>query len=161
MDEQGIQLLEDLLCQQIMFYDDLVHYLHKEREALIHIDLDGLWGISEKKEEVCRKLKSIQDEISSLVKPMLAQGSHALEDIGGLMPGKSRVVFHKLYITLAGLEREVQTLRQENMTFVKDSLRFLDDMISIITGEGNLDRIYNNRCEIYKSGKTIFLSKEA
>ena len=160
MDDNNIQLLKELLYQQIMLYSDLVDCFQKERELLMNIDLDQLWAISKEKEETCSKVKSVQEKIVSSVKLWLDRKSFNLNDIMDLIPAKKRAEFHKLYITLAKLKKEVETLRKENIIFINDSLQFLDGLISIITGKDNNKTIYNNQCLPSKSGGAMLLSKE-
>jgi hypothetical protein len=126
----------------------------------MNIDLDQLWSISKEKEETCLKIKSIQDKIISSAKLWLNRDSFNLNDIMGLIPAKNRAEFHKLYITLARGKKEVDELRKANIIFINDSLQFLDDMISIITGESKAKMMYNEQCQLSKSGRVMLLSRE-
>jgi hypothetical protein len=143
-----------------MLYSDLVSCFQKERELLMNIDLDQLWAVSKEKEETCSKVKSIQEKIASSVTLWLDRKSFNLNDVMDFIPIKTRAEFHKLYITLARLKKEVETLRQENIIFINDSLQFLDGLISIITGKDNNKVIYNNQCLPSESGIAMLLSKE-
>ena len=160
MDDNNIQFLKDLLGQQIILYSDLVSCFQKERELLMNIDLDQLWAVSKEKEETCSKVKSIQEKITSSVILWLDRKPFHLNDVMDFIPVKMRPEFHKLYITLARLKKEVETLRQENIIFINDSLQFLDGLISIITGKDNNKVIYNNQCLPRESGIAMLLSKE-
>jgi hypothetical protein len=51
-------------------------------------------------------------------------------------------------------------LRKANMAFMNDSLRFLDEMISIITGGKESNMAYDQRSHLSKSGINCFLSRE-
>jgi hypothetical protein len=46
------------------------------------------------------------------------------------------------------------------MTFIDDSLNFMDEIISIITGETECRIIYNDKCRFSKSGPNLFLNRE-
>lgn len=161
MDDHIIQLLEKLFYKKILLYNDLLHCLKRERESLINIDLDKLWGISREKEETCSQIKSIRQEIISTVNLGIDEESFNPNHILDLIPRESRAKFEKLYLTLIKLKSEIEILRKENMIFIDDSLQFLDDLISIITGKETSKIMYNEKCHLRKSGANILLSREA
>lgn len=160
MDDTIIQSLEKLLYKKIMLYHDLLDCFNKERESLINIDLDNLWSISKEKEETCSQIESIRQEIISTVDPGIDEESFNPNRILDLIPGKSKAKFQKLYLTLIKLKTEIEVLRKENMIFIDDSLQFLDEMISIITGEETSKIMYNDKCHLRKSGANILISRE-
>jgi len=161
MDDYVIQSLENLLCQKIMLYDDLLNCFYSERESLKNMDIDELWIISKKKEEICSNIKSIRSEIISSAELYINQEFFSLDNIIDLIPKENRAGFHKLNLTVTRLKREIDVSRKENMIFVNDSLRFLDEIISIITGESNARMMYNDKCRLSQSRKAMLLSKEA
>ena len=160
MDNNGIQSFKDLLCQKIMLYNDLVDCFQKERKSLMDINLDQLWEISREKEKTCSRVKTIQEKIISSLKQDLDRKSYNLNDILELIPEKDRIEFHRLYIALAKVKKEVEELRKANMIYINDSLQFLDDMISIITGESKSRMMYNEQCQLSKSAGMKLLSRE-
>ncbi|MBW1614505.1 MAG: flagellar export chaperone FlgN [Deltaproteobacteria bacterium] len=161
MDDYLIQSLEKLLFKKTMLYHDLLDCFNKERESLINIDLDRLWSISREKAEICLKIKSIKQEIISTINPEIDQKSFNLNQVLDMIPRDKRALIQKQYLTLIKLKAEIEILRKENMIFIDDSLQFLDEMISIITGEETSKIMYNDKCHISKSGANILLSREA
>ena len=161
MDDTVMQSLERLLHKKIMLYYDLLRCFNQERESLITIDLDKLWAISREKEEICAKIKSVRQEIIAVVNPEIEEKFFILNQILDLIPGKERNELQKLHLTLAKLKGEIEALRKENMLFIDDSLQFLDEMISIITGESRSKIMYDNKCHVSKSAANILLSREA
>jgi len=161
MDDHTVESLEKLFHHKIMLYNDLLDCLKRERGSLIGIDLDSLWTISKEKEQICSKIKSTRDEMICVANPGIDQRSFNLNQIMDLIPGKNRNRFQKLYLTLIKLKSEIEALRKENMFFIDDSLQFLDEMISIITGETESKITYNDKCHVSKSGAAILLSREA
>ncbi len=162
MDDTIIHSLEKLFYKKIMLYNDLLHYFNKEKESLINIDLDKLWSISKEKEETCSEIKSIRQKILSLIaNPGIDQNSFNFNHILDLIPRENRAKFHKLHRTLIKLKGEVELLRKENMSYINDSLQFLDEILSILTGETKSEMMYNDKCHLRKSGPNIFLSREA
>jgi hypothetical protein len=161
MDDTIIQLLERLFYNKIMLYNDLLHCFKKERESLLNIDVDNLWNISKEKEVICSKIKSIRQEIISAINLNIDQKSFIPNQILELIPGENRAKFQKLYLTLTRLKGEIEALRKENMIFIDDSLHFLDETISIITGETKSKIVYNDKCQLSRSDTNILLSREA
>ena len=50
MEVADVQAMESLFYKKIMLYSDLLECFRRERDALINMDLDGLWRISKEKE---------------------------------------------------------------------------------------------------------------
>ncbi len=162
MDDTMMQSLEKLFYKKIMLYNDLLHYFKKERESLINIDVDKLWSISKEKGEICSKIESIRLKIlSSITDPKIDQEYFHLKQILDFIPRENRAKFQELYRTLINLKSEVDVLRKQNMAFIDDSLQFLDEMISIITGERDAETMYNDKSHLTKSGPPLLLSREA
>ena len=156
-----IKEMERLFHKKLMLYNDLLHCLEKERKSLIDVDLDTLWSISREKEEICSKIKSIQQEITSTINPGIDQKTFNLNRILDMIPGDKRGLFQKEYLALMKLKNEIEVFRKENMLYIDDSLHFLDEMISIITGESKSKIMYNDKCHMTESGANILLRREA
>ena len=160
MNENTVNLLEDLFQRKIILYDDLLHCLEQERESLVTISMDALWAISREKEEICSKIESIRQEIISVVDRDGQDSSPPLNRILGLVPEEKAGTFKSLFLTLAKLKNEIELLRKANMAFINDSLRFLDEMISIIAGGNKSKLAYDQKSHLSKSGINCFLSRE-
>jgi hypothetical protein len=160
MNENTVHLLEDFFQRKIILYDDLLHCLEKERESLVTINMDALWAISKEKEELCSKIENIRGEIVSVVDRDGQDSPLSLDRILTLVPEEKAGTFQGFFLTLVKLKNEIELLRKENMTFINDSLRFLDEMISIITGGNRSKIVYGERKHLGKSGINCFLSRE-
>ncbi|MEA1945999.1 MAG: flagellar export chaperone FlgN [Thermodesulfobacteriota bacterium] len=160
MEDEVIRLVEKLFFKKIMLYNDLLHYLKEERESLISIDLDKLWRISKGKEEACADIESTRKEIISALSSKEDQKSFNLNRIMEFIPGKFKAEFQNLYLRILKIKGEVEVLRIQNMTFIDDSLNFMDDIISIITGESESRIVYNDKCRFSKPIPNLFLNRE-
>lgn len=160
MEDEVIRLIEKLFFKKIMLYNDLLHYLKEERESLISIDLDKLWRISKEKEKTCADIESTKKEIISALSLKEDQKSFNLSRIMEFIPGKFKAEFQNLYLRILKIKGEIEVLRIQNMTFIDDSLNFMDEIISIITGETESRIIYNDKCRFSKSGPNLFLNRE-
>ena len=131
---------------------------------MLNIDVDNLWNVSKEKEVICSKIQSIRQEIISTINPGTDQKTFIPNQILDLIPRENRAKFQKLYLTTKRLKTEIEALRRENMTFIDDSLHFLDEMISVITGETKSKIMYNEKCHLSKpstNSTNILLSREA
>ena len=161
MDDKTTHSIEKRLYRKIILYDSLLYYLKKERESLISVDLASLWEISREKEEICSEINSLRQEIVALIDEGADYKRFNLNRIIDLIPSGKRRKFQELFHTLTRLKGEIEVLRKENMIFVDDSLNFLDELLSIITGKNGPDIMYDDNCKLSKHGVNIFLSREA
>ncbi len=161
MEHIDFQPVEMLICDKILLYDELRHCFMQERDSLLNIDLDKLWLISKNKTEICSKIKSIRKEILSTVNKGTNKKAVELNAIADLVPPESKPRFHELFLRIIRLKAEIDALRKENMGFMDDSLRFLDEMVSIIAGEATGRIVYNDKCHVSRPGANILFSREA
>ena len=161
MDDHRVQLLESLFHKKIILFNDLLHCLKRESESLINIDLDSLWTISKEKEGICSKIESIREQIVSALNATIDKRFLTSHQILELLPEEHKVSFQKIFQTLLKLKGEIAVIRKENMIFIDDSLQFLDDMMSILTGKTKSKILYNDQCHWSRSGTNVLLSREA
>jgi len=160
MENDVIGLVETLFFKKIMLYNNLLHYFKEERESLININVDKLWRISKEKEKACSEIASTRQEIMSAVGSKEDYNSFNLKQLMEYIPGKFKTEFQKLYLRILKIKGEIEVLRIQNMTVIDDSLNFMDEIISIITGETESRIIYNDKCRFSKSGPNLFLNRE-
>ncbi|MGB5992991.1 MAG: flagellar export chaperone FlgN [Desulfobacterales bacterium] len=160
MEAFTVDTIEKLFYKKIMLYNDLLHCFEEERRSLISINLNKLWSLSKEKDEICARIKAIRREMSVAVNPENEQDSFNLNLVMDLIPGKYTDRFKKLYLRILKLKGEIEILRKQNILYIDDSLEFLDEMISIITGETDSGHIYNDSCHFNKSGSRSFLTRE-
>ena len=77
-----------------------------------------------------------------------------------LIPEEHTDKFKKLYLRILKLKGEIEILRKQNILYIDDSLEFMDEMISIFTGETESCHIYNDRCHYKSPGPRLFLNRE-
>ncbi|RPH51320.1 MAG: hypothetical protein EHM85_07265 [Desulfobacteraceae bacterium] len=160
MKDAIIELYEKGLCEKILLYDDLLNCFKKEKEALINMDLDNLWNISKEKDELCLKIDSIRQKIFAAAHFEPGQRHLAPVLIMERLPVNARSKFYELYHTLNKLKNEIDAIRKLNVRTVDHSLKFLDEIISIISGQARQDVIYNDRRRLNQSRSNMILSRE-
>lgn len=161
MKEPIIRLIEKMLYQKILLYNDLLNSFHEERVSLISVDLDKLWRISKEKEEICTRIESYRMKILSAVNHNKDQKSFRLKTIMEWIPFEYKEKFQELHLRLIKLKNEIDVVRKENMAFMDDSLKFLDEMISAIANETQLNVAYNGKCGFEASSSYFFVNREA
>jgi hypothetical protein len=132
----------------------------EERESLTSIDLDKLWKISKEKEKACSEIISTRQEIMSVVGSKEDHNYFNLNRIMERIPIKFKREFQNLYLRILKLKGEIEILRVQNMAVIDDSLNFMDEIITIITGETESRMIYNDKCRFGNSGANLFLNRE-
>jgi flagellar biosynthesis/type III secretory pathway chaperone len=160
MDERIIQALENLIYEKIILYNDLLRCLEKERETLIKIDMDDLWEISKEKEEICSRISVVREEIISTLDLEMDLEDYRPSRILEFIPRTGRARFQQSYVRLFDLKSEIEAIRKENMILINDSLQFLDEMMSVITGNDKSKMIYKDDGHIRKSANQVLLSRE-
>lgn len=174
MEDTMIEFLEKGLHEEIFLYNELLNCFKKEREVLINMDLDNLWNISKEKNELCSNINSIEQKIFSAVRPELDKQYFArLEKaadfnrwsqlpafITDIVQEKDKPKFHGLYYSLQKLKSEIDVMRKVNTHAIEHSLKFLDEIISIITGQAQQEVIYNDRRRYNHSRNNMLMSRE-
>ncbi len=146
--------IETLFHEKILLYGDLLDVLEQEKKSITEIDIEGLWGISEKKQQIASKIEDIRKKIIHTLKD--ASPSHGMdvdEDqfeisrILSVVPSEIAERLKKVHVTLISLKNNIQVLLSENKRFVGEYLNVLDDLIGIITDSGSPGEIYGkDRC---------------
>ncbi len=160
MEALNVDTIEKLFYKKIMLYNDLLYCFEEERKSLIAIKINKLWELSKVKDELCVRINSIREEISVAVNLENQSNAFNLSLIMDLIPEKHTDKFKKLYLRILKLKGEIEILRKQNILYIDDSLEFMDEMISILTGENKSRYIYNDRCHFKPSGPRLFLNRE-
>lgn len=161
MNESISHCLEKLLCKKIDFYNKLIHYLEEEQKCLITMDFHNLWQIATAKEKICSGIKTLREQIISTIEPEHGQLSFGTEGLLRKVPEKTMARLQNLRYMIIKQKLEIEYLRKQNMAFVEDTLRFLDDIISIIAYESTGTGGYNGKSRQTAPRPNIFFSREA
>jgi hypothetical protein len=161
MNQTNLPSLEELFREKIALYCRLRDCFLRERQCLISMDLDHLWALSDEKHDLCSKIESLREAIACQLHPPQAKGSF---DVGRILDGLPRwqkASFQNLRLSLMGVKAEIENLRKENKVFVEDSLQFLDEIHSILTGEAMTQSMYDRKSQFRQTGSRLHLSREA
>ncbi len=144
--------IETLFHEKILLYRDLLDVLEQEKKSITEIDIEGLWGISEKKQQIASKIEDIRKKIVHTLKdaspsPDVDEDQFEISRILSVVPSEIAERLKKVHVTLVSLKNNVQVLLSENKRFVGEYLNVLDELIGVITDSGSPGEIYGkDRC---------------
>jgi len=154
--KRSLQKIMDLFSTKIMLYGQLRDVLLKERESLLHSDLDDLWNISDEKETLCHKIADLRRQVISTLQPDTEDAFFDARQLQVLLTEDDSTQFSALVRRLSLLKKEIESLRKENMVLIKDALGFLEALISIVLGQKNQVLTYDGLCRLNKSNPSLF-----
>lgn len=160
MNKETIQTIERLLHEKALRYADLVECFKKERACLVSLDMEPLWAVSEEKNRLCVQIEGLRSRIA--LEGSAGEGATVYDPqrILEAIPATQRGSMRNVLLHIATLKKEVEIMRQENQAFVDDSLEFLDEMISLLSGEADSRMLYNNRSLLRRPESLVTLSRE-
>ncbi len=144
--------IETLFHEKILLYRDLLDVLEQEKKSITEIDIEGLWEISEKKQQIASKIEDIRKKIIHTLKdaspsPDVEEDQFEMSQILSVVPSEIAERLKKVHVTLVSLKNNIQVLLSENKRFVGEYLNVLDELIGIITDSGSPGEIYGkDRC---------------
>jgi flagellar biosynthesis/type III secretory pathway chaperone len=111
--------LRALLQEQQSVFTSLVTATLREREAIIHRDLETMQAVLAEK-------NALQSALYVLEEKRLAQaGENTLKEIIATCPGAQKQEFQDLYTSLKKTTRELEQLNTTNAVLIKTELAYL------------------------------------
>ena len=107
----------------------LLDCLQLERDHLVHLNIEALWSLLEEKRQILTALEETRSNIRTLA-----------EEEG--IPEKDRSRISSLTKKTDLLREETRARVKENVSFVQDSLDFLDEIFSVVTKGGRQEPSY-------------------
>ncbi len=162
MKEAVVQSIQKMIESKLSLYCDLRHCLNEERAALIQVNVENLWKISSRKDALCSKIALLRKDIAAVVSPWIDLNPFNLNDLLGVIPEDRIADMHRAGQAISCLKLEIDGLRKHNLIYINDSLRFLDDLMAIISTAAKPDtpQVYNRQCGFNQARATHFLSQE-
>jgi len=161
MNEETIRTIECLLAEKALRYADLVECFKRERAYLTGLEIEPLWAVSEEKNRLCAEIEALRSKIA-FAGFAVGDGATVYEPhrILDAIPALQRGPVRNGFLRILELKKEVENLRQQNQAFVDDSLDFLDEMISILSGDRKAALLYNSRSRLGRPESLTTLSRE-
>lgn len=160
MEQDTIQTIEHLFHEKAVLYADLLECLKKERAHLTAMEFEPLWSISDEKHRLCAEIESRRARLASETAPAQGGGGYDVNRVLRSIPLQEQGSIRRALHRIAKLKSEVEIMRRENKAFIDESLDFLDEMISLLAGEGNRRLTYNGRSRLHRPEALMTLSRE-
>ena len=157
--------IETLFHEKILLYGELLDVLEQEKKSITEIDIESLWRISERKQQLASKIDGIRKKIIRTLKDA-APSSEVNEDrfeisqILPMVPSDIGERLKKVQVTLITLKNHIQVLLSENKRFVGEYLNVLDELIGIITDTGRSGETYGKDRYTGKLNSHLLLHRE-
>lgn len=128
--ETGSSGIEEAYQRKVSLLQALLGCLHLEQESLVTMNLKSLWSLMERKDSLLDSIGLTDQEI---------RAAEAQVSDGGSDGGAQRADLPKeVRQAVRGLSREIQRLKmeirarvKENVSFIQETLRFFDEIVSI------------------------------
>lgn len=121
----------DLYKKKISLMEALLQCVIQERENLIHLDVESLWGLMEEKETIMRSLEETQQEID---KRAVGQKKPVRHGAGNNYGEEA--------VKAAALREEIFARIKENVSFIQETLGFIDEVVSSLASGKSQDQTY-------------------
>ncbi len=129
---------KDLLDKKYKLYLELYDILKEERDALIKVDIDRLFNLSDRKQNVCSSIEQIEDDIRRSKQDYCIDTEF------------ENVLIKERLDKINAVRIDIDILRKENSKLITDILEFIDNIISILCVGGDKEIIYDRNCNMVK-----------
>lgn len=138
----------------ISLFQGLRDCLVLEREKLIQVDIDGLWDLMKRKQEI---LSSIEEK-GKEVRPLAEE--HSQNSRETQMTLKERPAIWKMNGILSGLKEEIKLRVKENVAYIQEALGFFDELVSILAVGAEDRGSYEDLRKPLKDSQPLLLHRE-
>ena len=161
--------IKTLFHEKIMLYRDLLDVLELEKKSITEIDIESLWEISNRKQQIASKIETIRNKILHSLKDAPASfdmhendlnDPYDISKILSVVPSEIAQGLKQAHLTLISLKNDVQVFLSENKRFVGEYLSVLDELIGIITDSGNPGEVYGKDRYSGKLNANLILHRE-
>jgi hypothetical protein len=160
MDQTTIQTIESLFQEKALLYAHLVECFKKERAYLTTMEFEPLWSVSDEKNRLCLEIETLRSRIASAADPGNDMKCFDVNRILDAIPPQQQGSIRNAILRIGKLKKEVEIMRRENQAFIDESLDFLDEMISILTGQGDRQMMYNSRSRLHRAEAVVTMRRE-
>ena len=143
----GLASLEELLNMQTSHCRGFLRILEEEKQALVDMDMPRLISITAKKEYQLGRLtgldKMVREKVAEIGKTPGQGKIEKLSSLYALLDENDGATLQRHIRTLAGLREEIRDRNIINRKFTMDTLNYIENGISLITGGVEVDKRYH------------------
>lgn len=116
--ESMIERIEKAYREKVSLLQALLECLNRERENLIHVDVNGLWALMGEKQRILSSIQETEQVIAACAaeSPDHSPRRHATAKLGR---------------EIRRLKMEIRARVRENVSFIDETLQFFDEIMSI------------------------------
>jgi len=161
MTQDDILWIERQVEKKKQLYQELKRCFEREREALVHVEIDALWRISSEKDALCTEISRVKKELADMAASW-CEPPFDLNRFCAVLPRTCRQAFSGSARRISVLKKEIDQLKQHNMAFINESLEFMDQIMTLLSGTGGSDgpAVYNRHCAFSSRKPVRFLRQE-
>lgn len=171
------ELFEGLKLSQTLAAD-ILDILKEENKAIQKMATQSLIRITKQKEDLLEKTYYLDNKISTMVSqymssvsrqvkstpggvsPQISKGKKITDLVPILSPEQGQII-QQYYKNLTKFRQEIFTRNMINKRFIKDTLQYINDAISLITDQPPKNRLYCNKGRAdYGNQKATMISRE-
>ncbi|MBN2059013.1 MAG: flagellar export chaperone FlgN [Deltaproteobacteria bacterium] len=144
--------VNEVYNRKITLFRDLLECVTLERENLINLDIKALWDLMLKKQKIMEDIENTASRLRELINE---------RDLYHHLPSEDRRHFMELSQKLLELKENIRTRVLENISFIRDSLAFFHDIISMFASSKDTDEPYSPGSKKMKNGPRHLYQNEA
>ena len=131
--EKNINILKSLYTKRISLYEDLLGCIKRESDNLINQNIKGIWSSLDEKKEI---LKAIEENTRCF--PENSDSNPPPADI----PRQEIDAIMQFKRKLSDLKQEIGARVKENISFINDTLGFINDLFLSLSNIKDKPDIY-------------------
>lgn len=131
--EKDINILRNLYLRRVSLYEELLGCIKRESDNLIKQDIKGIWSSLDEKKEI---LEAIEENTSCF--PENSGSNSVPADV----PRQDRETIMQLKRKLSDLKQEIGIRVKENVSFINETLGFIDGLFSSLSNTDKRPDIY-------------------
>lgn len=137
-----------LFQDKLMHYQELIDVLKEERNRIISAEVDHLWQIADRKQEIVSRIETLREQIlqvltTAAIPHEMSVATFQASRVLTLVPEDMRKQLLIRHHALIIAKKEIQARTRENVAFVEESLASLNGLIGLFTQSGNDGMVYN------------------
>jgi flagellar biosynthesis/type III secretory pathway chaperone len=153
--ETGSGRIEDAYREKVSLLQGLLGCLRLEQESLVSMNLKSLWSLMEQKDGLLDSIGRTDQEIRA-AEAQVSDGGPARADL----PKEVRRAVRDLSREIQHLKMEIRARVKENVSFIQETLRFFDEIVSIFAAGNRTEPSYEPQPRRSRISSSLIYERE-
>ena len=149
--EKDINTLTNLYMKRVSLYEDLLGCIKRESDNLINQNIKGIWFSLDEKKEI---LEAIEENTSCFPE---YSGS---DSVPADFPRQDRDTIMQFKRKLSDLKQEISIRVKENVSFINETLGFINDLFSSLSNTDKKPDIYGRNLKKRNGSSNLIYHNE-